>query len=131
MGSSHLHHLSALSSASKHIHHLKQGILITGLGLNKFQNQLDMIPEITVLFTRAVSEDRIQSNMIIGDLDEFTMLNTSNQYFMPRRDAQLAQELAFAHDVDSHGNLARLLGSALVHIEGNTVSYYKHVGDTK
>src|SRR6266545_2866889 len=115
MGSSHLHHLSALSSASKHIHHLKQGILITGLGLNKFQNQLDMIPEITVLFTRAVSEDRIQSNM----------LNTSNQYFMPRRDAQLAQELAFAHDVDSHGNLARLLGSALVHIEGNTVSYYK------
>ena len=90
-----------------------------------------MIPDITALFTRAISEDRIQPNAIIGDLDEFSTLNTSNRYFTPRKDAQTAKELAFAHDVDPHGNLARLLGSAHVHIEENTVSYYERVGDAK
>jgi len=90
-----------------------------------------MIPDITALFTRAISEDRIQPNAIIGNLDEFSTLNASNRYFTPRKDAQNVKELTFAHDVDPHGNLARLLGSAHVHLEENTVSYHKRMGDAK
>jgi len=105
--------------------------LITGLRLNDFQKQLDMIPDITTLFTRAISEDRIQPNVIVGDLDDFSTLNASNRYFTPRKDAQNAKELTFIYDIDPHGNLTRLLGSAHVHIEENTVSYHEHVGDAK
>jgi len=101
--------------------HLKQGVSITGLGLNNFQKQLDMIPDIAALFTRATSEDRIQPNTIVGDLDEFSTLNTSNRYFTPTKDAQNAKELTFAHYIDPHGNLARLLGSAHVHLEENSL----------
>jgi len=90
-----------------------------------------MIPDIAALFTRAISEDRIQPNAIVGDLDEFSTLNASNRYFTPRKDAQNAKELTFAHDVDPHGNLARLLGSAHVHLEENTVSYHERMGDAK
>ena len=45
----------------------------------------------------------------------------------------MVKELAFPHDVNPHGNLARLLRSAHVHIKENTVSYYEHMGsgDTK
>ena len=87
--------------------------------------QLDMIPDIAALFTRAIS------NAIVGDLDEFSTLNASNRYFTPRKDAQNAKELTFAHDLDPHGNLARLLGSAHVHLEENTVSYHERMGDAK
>ncbi len=78
MVSLHLFHLPALSPASKHIRHLRQGVSITGLGLEDFQNQLNMIPDIAALFTRAVSEDKIQPNTIIGDLEDFSTLNASN-----------------------------------------------------
>jgi hypothetical protein len=37
-----------------------------------------MVPEITALFTRAISEDKIQPNAIVGELDEFKTLNASN-----------------------------------------------------
>jgi hypothetical protein len=87
-----------------------------------------MIPDITALFTRAVSEDKIQPNAIIGDLEEFSTLDASNRYFTPKQDAQTAKELAFPHDVDPHGNLTRLLGSTHVHIEENVVSYYERMG---
>jgi hypothetical protein len=87
-----------------------------------------MIPEIVALFTRAVKEDKIQPNSIIGDLEEFTTLNASNRYFTPRKDIQTAKELAFHRDVDPHGNLARLLGTAHAHIDDNVVSYYERVG---
>jgi len=133
MVSLHLFHLPALSPASKHIRHLRQGVSITGLGLEDFQNQLNMIPDIAALFTRAVSEDKIQPNTIIGDLEDFSTLNASNRYFTPRKDAQMAKELTFHQDVDPYGHLTRLLGSAHMHIEENTVSYYERVcsGDTK
>jgi len=91
-------------------------VSITRLGLDDIQNQLNIIPDIAALFTRAISEDKIQYNTIIGDLEEFSTLNTSNQYFTPRKDAQTVEELAFNHDIDPYGNLSRLLGSTHVHI---------------
>jgi hypothetical protein len=53
-----------------------------------------------------------------------------------RKDSQTAKELPFHPDVDPYGNLARLLGTALVHIEENKVSYYErvisdHAGDAR
>jgi len=90
-----------------------------------------MIPDITALFARAISEDKIQPNTIIGDLEEFSTLNASNRYFTPRKDAQMAKELPFHQDVDPYGHLTRLLGLSHVHIEENTVSYYERVGDAK
>ena len=95
-----------------------------------------MIPDIAALFTRAMSEDKIQPNAIIGGQEDLTTLNASNRYFTPRKDAQMAKELVFHQDVDPYGNLTRLLGTALVHIEENDVSYYErvsstHAGDTR
>jgi hypothetical protein len=120
-----------ISPTSKQIRHLRQDVSITGLGLDDFQNQVNMIPDIAALFTRAVSEDKIQPNAIIGELEDLSTLNASNRYFTPRKDSQTAKELPFHQDVDPYGNLAKLLGSALVHIEENNVSYYERVGDTR
>lgn len=115
------------SPGSKHIRHLRQDISITGLGLNDFQDQVNTIPFIAALFTRAVSEEKIQPNAVVGQLGDLTTLNASNRYFTPRRDAQTTQGLPFHQDVDPQGTLTRLLGSALVHIEDNNVSYYERV----
>jgi hypothetical protein len=119
------------SSNSSHIRHLKQGVSITGFGLEDFQSQLDMVPDIAALFTRAVDEDKIQPNSIVGELEELSTLNASNRYFTPRKDARTAKELAFHSDVDPYGNLSRLLGPMHTHIEENNVSYYERVGNTK
>ncbi len=119
------------SPTSNHIHHLKQGVSITGLGLENFQSQVDMVPDIAALFTRAINEDKIQPNAIVGGLEEFSTLNTSNQYFTPRKDARTAKDLAFHTDIDSYGNLSRLLGPVHMHIEENVVTYYERLGDTK
>lgn len=120
-----------LSPTSKHIRHLKQCVTITGLGLDDFQSQLDMIPDIVALFTRAVNEDRIEPHSIIGELKELSTLHASNRYFTPKKAAPNAKKLTFHRDVDPFGNLARLLGPAHVHIEENVVSYYECVGNTK
>ena len=117
-----------LSPSSKHVRFMKQGVTITGLGIDEFKNQLDMIPDVTALFTRAINEDKIQPNTIIGELDELPTLNASNRYFTPKKDALDTKPLAFHKDVDPFGNLTRLLGLDRVHIEENVVSYYKHVG---
>jgi len=90
-----------------------------------------MVPDIAALFTRAINEDKIQPNAIVGQLEEFPALYTSNRYFTPRKDARTVKELAFHSDVDPYGNLSRLLGPMHIHIEENTVSYYERVGDTK
>lgn len=119
------------SPNSNHIRHLKQGVSITGLGLEEFQSQLNMVPDIAALFTRAVNEDKIQPNSIVGELEEFTTLNASNRYFTPRKDARSAKELVFHNDVDPYGNLSRLIGPMYTHIEENNVSYYERVGDAK
>jgi hypothetical protein len=113
------------------VRHLKQGVSITGLGLEDFQSQLDMVPDIAALFTRAIAEDKIQPNAIVGELEEFSTLNASNRYFTPRKDARTAKELAFHSDVDPNGNLSRLLGPMHMHIEENIVSYHERVGDAK
>jgi hypothetical protein len=93
--------------------------------------QVNMIPDVAAIFTRAVSEDRIEPNAIIGEQDDLTTLNLSNRYFTPRKDAQtgtqMAKQLQFHQDVDPYGNLTRLLGTAHVHIEENNVSYYERV----
>ncbi len=86
-----------------------------------------MIPEIAALFTRAVSEDKIDPNTIIGEQDALTTLNASNHYFTSKKDAQMARELDFHRDINPYGNLTRLLGTAHVHIEENNVSYYERV----
>ena len=119
------------SPTSNHIRHLKQGVSITGLGLEEFQSQLDMVPDIAALFTRAINEKKIQPNAIVGELEEFSTLNASNRYFTSRKDARTAKDLAFHNDVDPYGNLSRLLGPLHMHIEENVVSYYERVGDAK
>lgn len=119
------------SPTSNHIRHLRQGVSITGLGLEDFQSQLDVVPDIAALFTRAINEDKIQPNAIVRELEEFATLNASNRYFTPRKNARTAKELAFHCDVDPRGNLSRLLGPMHMHIEDNTVSYYERVGDAK
>ena len=119
------------SPTSNHICHLKQGVSITRLGLENFQSQVDMVPDIAALFTRAINEDKIQPNAIVGELEEFSTLNTSNRYFTPRKDARTAKDLAFHTDIDSYGNLSRLLGPVHTHIEENVVTYYERLGDTK
>ena len=88
-----------------------------------------MVPDIAALFTRAINEDKIQPNAIVGELEEFSTLNASNRYFTPRKDARTAKELAFHSDVDPYGNLSRLIGPLHMHIEENTVSYFERVGD--
>ena len=113
------------------IRHLKQDISITGLGLEDFQGQLDVVPDIAALFTRAINEDKIQPDVIVGELEVFSTLNASNRYFTPRKDAWTEKELTFHSDVDPYGNLSRLLGNLHMHIEENNVSYYERVGDTK
>ena len=115
------------SPSSKQTCHLRQTVSITGLGLDEFLDQVNMIPEITALFTRAVSEEKIGPNAIIGELEDLTTLNASNRYFTLRKEAQTATELRFHEDIDPYGNLTKLLGSTLVHIEENNLSYYERV----
>ena len=88
-------HSSVISPASKQIRHLRQGISITRLGLDDFLDQVNMIPEIAALFTRAVSKDKIDPNAIIREQDALTTLNASNHYFTSKKDAQTVRELDF------------------------------------
>jgi len=118
------------SPTSKHIRYLKQGVSITGLGLDHFMSQVDMLPDIAALFIRAVSEDKIEPNTIVGQQDDVTTLNTSNRFFTQRKDTHMGKELHFHRDIDPHGTLTRLLGSGFVHTEENNVSYYERVGAT-
>jgi len=126
----HIFHLSSPSPASKQIRHLRQSISITGLGLDEFQDQVKAIPELAAIFTRAVSEDKIQPNAIIGDIEDMATLSASNRYFTPRKHVEGAKELTFPQDVDPYGNLTRLLGTAHVHIDENVVSYFERVTST-
>jgi len=50
-----------LSPFSKHIPFCE-----TGHNYNNFQTQLDMIPDVVSLFTKAINEDKIEPNTIIG-----------------------------------------------------------------
>ena len=121
-------HLHLPSPNSKHVRFVKQGVTITGLGLDDFQSQLDMIPDVVSLFTWAIDENKIEPNTIIGEHKELPTLHASNRYFTPKKDACDAEELVFHKDVDPSGNLKRLLGPNQVHIEENVVSYYERVG---
>ena len=124
-----------ISPDSRQIRYLRQDISITGLGLEEFQDQVNSIPDITALFTRAVREDKIQPITMIGEQEGFTTLNASNRYFTARKEAQTAKELPFHQDIDPKGNLAKLIGTQFVHLEENNVSYYErvssHAGDTR
>lgn len=117
----------SISPNSKQIRYLRQDISITGLGLDKFQAQVGMIPEIAALFTRAVSEDKFQPHAIIGEQDGLTTLDTSNRYFTPKKDMKNGKELPFHPDMDPRGNLTRLLGTEYSHLEDNNVFYYERV----
>lgn len=124
------------SPSSKHIRYLKQGVSITGLGLDDFMTQVNTLPDIAALFTRAVNEDKIEPNTIVGQQDDITTLNASNRYFTQKKDAQMGRDVQLDRDIDPHGTLTRLLASGFVHTDENIVSYYERVksgdaGDTK
>jgi hypothetical protein len=93
------------SPTSKHVRHLKQGVSITGLGLDDFMTQVNMLPDIAALFTRAVSEDRIEPNTIVGEQGDLTIMNASNRYFTQKKHASTAKELHFHKDIDPYGVL--------------------------
>ena len=86
-----------------------------------------MIPEVAALFTRAVNEDKIQPNAIIGEADGSTTLDASNRYFTPKKDARNGNELPFHQDIDPQGNLTQLLGTGYMRLEDNNVFYYERV----
>jgi len=50
------------------------------------------------------------------------VLQASNCYFTPRKDALNASEIPLAPDVDPYGILAKAVGSTLMHTEEN---YYE------
>ena len=114
-----------LSPNSAHIRHLRQSISITGLSVTEFQEQVNIIADVEALLSRAVGEDNMQPCTIVGNLDGHSVLQASNRYFTPRKDAPNASEIPLAPDVDPYGILAKAVGSTLMHTEENVVYYYE------
>jgi hypothetical protein len=110
--------------------YLCQGIKLTGLGEESFSQAIAAAQEIYSMFDQQFSDGALETWPLsyLGDTQTLC-LDTSNQYFMPSKDAPGKQNTPFHDGVDPHQILTNMMtgstGQAFIHAEENQVQYYK------
>lgn len=107
----------------KHLRSLRQSILVSGLGLEQFEQ-----------YTKAIMSIRqvLDGHLAAGMLQEWTpstengylCLDFSNRYFSTNEEADGRSTFPLSKDLDPFGILAKAAGKG-VHTEDNTVMYFE------
>jgi hypothetical protein len=93
-----------------------------------FEKIIHTIAEIHAVFGRTVGTEKLENCQIITSYKEMSALEVSNRYFTPRKDVAEGDELILSADIDPHGHLANVAGTALCHTEENAVLYFERQG---
>ncbi|KAF9465631.1 hypothetical protein BDZ94DRAFT_1306973 [Collybia nuda] len=107
--------------------YLRQSLTISGLGTTKFDQALAAATEIYGAFDRTFPDGQLESWSASGFISpgDFSALDASNRYMIPRRDVPKAQHQPFPPHVDPKRILEEMaIGSEHVHTEENSVFYF-------
>jgi hypothetical protein len=103
---------------------MRQGVVLTGLGTQFFNDGIKSILAIEDIFSRQLGEN----NMVPwknGSYLDWETVYASNRYFTSRRNHPNLQPIPFDNLVDPDGTLAELVGNDRVHCSDNVVEYYE------
>lgn len=114
------------SPGNKQIRFLRQSLTLTALNNTIYDKLIENIATVHGIFGRAVGPKKLQPSTISSTIeDDIAVIETSNRYFMPKKDAGSAQSVDFMADIDPHDYLATAAASDYVHTQDNSVLYYK------
>jgi hypothetical protein len=103
---------------------MRQGVVLTGLGTQFFNDGIKSILAIEDIFSRQLGEN----NMVPwknGSYLDWETVYASNRYFTSRRNHPNLQSIPFDNLVDPDGTLTELVGNDRVHCSDNVVEYYE------
>ncbi|KAK0492680.1 hypothetical protein EDD18DRAFT_1108686 [Armillaria luteobubalina] len=103
---------------------LSQTIHLTGLGSEGFEDVVNVIKVVQQMGEREFKEGEVEDwkpSVVQG----YTVVELLNQYFRPRTASNEEESVPFSMDVDLEGILGRLMQHKLMHMDNNTVSYFK------
>ncbi|KAF8075764.1 hypothetical protein FPV67DRAFT_1407739 [Lyophyllum atratum] len=113
-------------SVRSKIKYLRQNITLSGLGTPTFRDAMRSTGEIFGLFDRQFNEGFLQPWVATMDPSGGEdLLEASNRYLTPKRDASAASAVEFDHEVDPKGTLQAMAGNDHFHTDDNVVLYYK------
>ncbi|KAF8958454.1 hypothetical protein BDZ97DRAFT_2047168 [Flammula alnicola] len=104
---------------------LRQSITVTGLKSPTFAKVVENVAEVHALFSRTVGQNQLQECSMIAEDGDDPVLEMSNRYFTPKKDAPQMPSIPLTADIDPHGYLARAGGQSHIHGEDNVVYYYE------
>ncbi|RDB31017.1 hypothetical protein Hypma_000107 [Hypsizygus marmoreus] len=105
--------------------YLRQSVTVSGLETPTFAAALASTVEIFGYFDRQFCEGKLQSWSASDDLgDRRDLLEASNRYMTPRRDAKDGESIPFGEQVDPKNILKSMAGDDHVHTEDNEVLYF-------
>lgn len=106
---------------------LRQGLSITGLSTESFQETIANIGKIYAMFSRHVEQDKFQSTTPVSNFDKHTSLDISNRYFCSGRKDEDKNEIKFAPEIDPEKTLTKMSTNTMYHSEDNVVQYFERI----
>lgn len=100
---------------------LRQSVTLDGAGARTFEEGKISIGLIHEIFDRCFKENKLEA------LSDAEMIEASNRYLTPRRDAPIAQHMEFGKLIDPEGILKSMAaeGDGFVHADDNAVTYWQ------
>lgn len=102
---------------------IRQGITLTGLGLQEFDSQVQAVSDIYSEFCTRIPMPC--KPFMEGLFEEFPAINTATRVFTSRNMAGGQQDIQFSDLEDPDGTLQRAKGDEFIHGEENYVEYRK------
>jgi hypothetical protein len=107
---------------------MSQRVKIGGFGATQFSQGSTKIEEVFDYFSRHFPEGTMVPRQA-ASASEAEMLMASTRLFTLRRDAPNATDQQFSEGFDPMGNLEKLKGNELVHLEDNKITCMKRSTD--
>lgn len=103
--------------------YIRQGITLTGLGLPKFNTQLQVV---SAIYSEFCSRIPMPCKPITETMFEtYPAINTSTRVFTPQNQARGQRDIEFSSAEDPDGMLQRAKGDDFIHGEENYIEYKK------
>lgn len=103
---------------------LRQGLSLTGLGDQAFDEIVTKIARAHGLFKRSLGDQLLDSS-VFSAFKDFNTVDMGNRYFTSRSEAANDDIVKMESDVDPLGILQKAAGGDLVHCEDNQVLYFE------
>lgn len=114
---------------SKRRIHLRQSVMLSGLGTDTFNDAISSINSFQTLLAAHIPAQSM-IHWAPSSFQEFKGIDISNRYFCRKRDTSEAS-ISFGVGIDPHGTLTGLLQDDLMHTSENEVLYYQRLpGDS-